>query len=95
MSVHQPLADLQANAHLVAAPLRRNRAKRVFDIHPAVHMMLVGAYLSFVGILCAAFMGPDLVVPTAIFAIGIVALFLTPALWASVAAKDEGAPRQS
>lgn len=95
MSIHQPAAILQEQARIHAAPvLRRNRHQRSFDLHPAVHVMLAGAWLLFVAILCAAFMGQDLVVPTAINVIGVVGLFLVPALWSRVL-PDDGLPRQS
>lgn len=94
MSTHIPAEQLQDHARIVAAPLRRNRGERVFDLHPAIHAAVAGAYLAFVGILAAAFMGPELIVPTAIFIVGIVALFATPAFWARVV-PDDGLPRQS
>ncbi|HEX8534358.1 MAG TPA: hypothetical protein VF662_09330 [Allosphingosinicella sp.] len=94
MTVHQPYAQFQEVIAPAAAPLRRNRGERVFDIHPAVHLMLVGTYFSFAGILCTAFMGRDLIVPAAIVAIGIASLFLTPGLWARVA-PDDGLRKQS
>ena len=94
MTVHQPYAIFQENVRPAAAPLRRNRGERTFDLHPAVHAMVIGAYFAFAGILCAAFMGKDLVVPAAIFAIGIAALFLTPGLWARVN-PDDGLRKQS
>ena len=94
MSIHIPAEQLQDQAHVIAAPLRRNRGARPFDLHPAIHVAVAGAYLAFVGILAIAFMGPELVVPAAIFIVGVVALFLTPALWARVV-PDEGLPLQS
>jgi hypothetical protein len=94
MSIHQPAASLQEKARIHAAPaLRRKRHHRTFDLHPAVHVMLAGAWLLFVGMLCAAFMARDLVIPTAINAIGVVGLFLVPALWARVV-PDDGLARQ-
>ncbi|HTU10342.1 MAG TPA: hypothetical protein VMG08_05520 [Allosphingosinicella sp.] len=92
MAVHETQAALAEKARIHPAAPLRNRGARPFDLHPAVHLMLIGAWLGFVGILCAAFMGPDLVVPAAIFAIGVVALFVTPGLWARVA--DDGNPRK-
>jgi Flp pilus assembly protein TadB len=100
MTTHQPAALLQEKARKVPAPvaapinLRRNRGERVFDLHPGVHAMVIGSYLLFVAILCTAFMTAELVVPAAIFLIGVVALFLTPALWARVV-PDDKLPRQS
>jgi hypothetical protein len=94
MSVHLPAEQLQAQAVIVAPPLRRNRAERVFDLHPAVHLMLAGLLIGFPAILLATFMGPDLVVASAIVIIGALSLFVTPALWAKVQPKDDR-PRQS
>ena len=94
MSIHLPAEQLQAQAVIVAPPLRRNRAERVFDLHPAVHLMLAGALLAFPTILLATFMGPDLVVASAIVIIGALSLFVTPALWARVQPSDDR-PRQS
>jgi len=96
MSVHQPRAVLLENARVAAAPaaLRNAHGTRAFDLHPAVHFMVIGAWFAFVAILCAAFMGPDLVVPAGIFAVGVAALFVTPGLWARVA-PDDGRRKQS
>lgn len=94
MSVHQPVAALEQKAILHAAPARGNRHQRTFDLHPAVHVMVAGAWLLFVGILSTAFMGDNLIIPTAINVIGVVGLFLVPALWAKVV-PDDGLPRQS
>ena len=90
MSVHQP-AELFDKARIVAAPvaLKRNRGDYTFDLHPGLHAMVVGAYFAFLAILCTAFMGEGLVIPTAICVIGVISLFLTPALWARVQPKDD------
>ncbi len=95
MSIHIPAAVLEEKARIVAPPvLRANRQERTFDLHPAVHLMLAGAWMSFVLILSAAFMGPDLVIPLAINIIGVTALFLVPGLWARVL-PDNGGRRPS
>ncbi|QPQ55058.1 hypothetical protein IC614_00025 [Allosphingosinicella flava] len=94
MSVHQPAARLRENANIVPVAGQRNRGERPFDIHPAVHAMLLGAYLSFAGILMTAFMGNDMKVPAAIVVIGILSLFVTPAWWSRVA-PDDGLRKQS
>ena len=94
MSIHLPAEQIRDQARVVEAPLRRNRGERVFDLHPAIHLALAGAYGSFVAILASAFMGPQMVVPGAILLITVVALFLTPALWARVV-PDDGLRRQS
>ena len=88
MTVHQPFAQFQGDIRPVAAPHLRNRGERVFDLHPAVHMALLGLYLSFAGILLTSFMGKDLVVPAAIVVIGILSLFITPGLWSRIAGDD-------
>ena len=94
MTVHQPIVQFEDAIVHCAPPLRPNRGERVFDLHPGVHFMVVGAWMAFVAILCTAFMGPDLVVPAAIVVVSVVALFVTPALWARVV-PDDGLRRQS
>jgi len=95
MSIHQPAHILEQHARIIPAPaLRRNRKDRAFGLHPAVHLMLAGIYMSFVFLLSIAFMGQDLVIPFAINIIGVTSLFLTPALWARVF-PDNGGRRQS
>jgi hypothetical protein len=92
VTVHQPIA--QFAEQLRPAPLRRNRGERTFELHPAVHAMIIGAYLVFAAILGTAFMGPDLVVPMGIVFVSIAALFITPGLWARVN-PDDGLRKQS
>ena len=92
MSVHQP-SEQFAKAMNEAAP-RRNRGEHAFDLPPAVHAITAGAYLTFAGVLCATFMGPDLVLPAAIFMVGIASLFVTPGLWARIQPRD-GLRKQS
>jgi hypothetical protein len=95
MSIHIPAAVLEDKARIVAPPvLRRNRQDRAFDLHPGVHLMLAGLYMSFVALLSVAFMGQDLVIPFAINIIGVTSLFLVPGLWARVF-PDNGGRRQS
>jgi hypothetical protein len=94
MTVHQPIALFEDAAVHAAPPLRRNRGDRVFDLHPGVHAMVIGAWAAFLGILCTAFMAPDLIVPAAIIVFSVAALFATPALWARVV-PDDGLRRQS
>jgi hypothetical protein len=95
MSIHQPAHVLEQNARIVAPPaLRRNRQDRAFDLHPAVHLMIAGIWMTFVLVLSTAFMGPDLIIPTAINIVGVTALFLVPGLWSRVV-PDNGGRRQS
>jgi hypothetical protein len=95
MTIHHPAEILVEKARIVPAPaLRRNRHERAFDLHPGVHFMVIGAWMGFIAILLAAFMGPDLVVPAGICILGAASLFVTPGLWARVKG-DDGLPRQS
>lgn len=94
MTVHYPAAVFEDAIAIQPVPLRRNRGDRVFDLHPAIHLATIGAYFLFIAILTTAFMGRELMVPTAIFILGVAALFVTPALWARVVL-DDGAPKQS
>jgi Flp pilus assembly protein TadB len=88
MSIHIPAREIEQQAQIVTAPLKRNRGERVFDLHPAVHFALLGLYLAFAGILMTAFMGEHLIVPAVIIIVGILSLFVTPGLWARVAGDD-------
>jgi hypothetical protein len=95
MSIHHPAEVLEQKARIVPVPaLRRNRQDRAFDLHPAVHLMIAGIWMTFVLVLSTAFMGKDLVIPTAINIVGITALFLVPALWSRIV-PDNGGRRQS
>lgn len=96
MSIQLTPAEIEARARLVAAPVAEapRRGRRVFDLHPAVHGLTIAAYAAFVTILCATFMAPAMIVPAAIIAVSVAALFLTPGLWARVV-PDDGRPKQS
>jgi hypothetical protein len=95
MSIHQPARILEQHARIVAPPaLRRNRQDRAFDLHPAVHLMIAGIWMTFVLMLSTAFMGPDLIIPLGINIIGVTALFVVPGLWSRVV-PDDGGRRQS
>jgi hypothetical protein len=93
MSEHHSAALLEQKARIVDTP-GRNRHQRTFDLHPAVHLMVAGLWMTFVLVLSTAFMGRDLVIPTAINVIGVTALFLVPGLWTRVM-PDDALPRQS
>ena len=95
MSEHHSAEILEAKARILPAPrLARRRHERAFDLHPGVHLLVVGAWMGFVGILLAAFMNPGLAIPGAICLLGAASLFVTPSLWARVKG-DDGLPRQS
>jgi hypothetical protein len=94
MSKHVTRQELKALA--VGAPVtpRTNRAERVFGLHPALFAITIGSYFLFLGIMAAAFMTPDLVLPFIIFAVYVAMAFGTPGLWARVRGRDPG-PVQS
>jgi len=84
MSYHQPVTAFRA------AAAQRNRADRVFDLHPALHVALFGGFAAFLAILAAGLMTRELIIPMAICFVFIVAAFVTPALWARVAGDQPG-----
>ncbi len=95
MSQHHSPQALERQARIVPPPVRpRKRHARAFDLHPGVHAMVIGAWMSFIFILLAAFMGPHLMIPAVICVLGAASLFITPGLWARVKG-DDGLPRQS
>lgn len=91
LPVELPVADAPAAQLPVVA---RKRHERAFDLHPGVHAMVIVAWMSFIGILLAAFMSPGLALPAVICVIGAASLFVTPGLWARVKGND-GLPKQS
>lgn len=91
MSIHFPATTFQ---DALPIALRRNRAERSFDLHPAIFGMLFTTFAAFLIILGVAFMTKELWLPFMIFGVYLVMAFATPALWARIA-DNENAPRQS
>lgn len=90
MSKHYSGAGLETLAvQYPAAPLR-NRAERVFGLHPALLAITIGSYFLFLGIMAAAFMTADLILPFVIFTIYVVMAFGTPGLWARIRGRESG-----
>lgn len=91
MTRHQPHAQFAAARLLAAPPVAAVpvRAQRTFGFHPVLHMMVFGAFASFLAILGATFMTAQLILPFAIFAIFLVMAFVVPALWARIADPQE------
>jgi hypothetical protein len=94
MSKHYSRAGLETLAVQFPAEPVRNRAERVFGLHPALFAITIGSYFLFLGIMAAAFMDRELILPFAVFTIYVVMAFGTPALWARVRGRDAG-PVQS
>ena len=93
MSEHYSAANLRkiaASATVALTRERRNRAERVFGLHPFLFAATVGGYFAFLAIMAAAFMNPNLVIPFAIFIVYVVMAFGVPALWARVAGRPVG-----
>ncbi|HEV2568794.1 hypothetical protein [Sphingomonas sp.] len=89
MSFQSPSAIFDA-AKSAALPLRRNRAERVFDLHPALHVAMFAGFGLFLAILAAGLMSHELSLPMAICFVFLAAAFATPAAWARVAGQQEG-----
>ena len=89
MTAYSPI-DLAAARTDRPVSYRPNRAERVFDLHPAVFAMQLGAYAAFLLVLGLAFMNRELVIPFAIFTVYIGMFFATPALWARVKGTEGG-----
>ncbi|PZU58809.1 MAG: hypothetical protein DI547_08490 [Sphingobium sp.] len=85
-------AQFPIEQFIVASPrvALRGEYGRVFDLHPALYGLTVGAYLAYLGVMAVAFMAPDLVIPMAIFVLFVIAGFGTPALWARTASPPPG-----
>jgi len=68
---------------LPASTYRRNAPlDRSFELPTALYALTAGLFLAFVGIMATGFAHPEMILPTAIFALFIVAFFAVPALWA-------------
>jgi hypothetical protein len=80
----------QARTQMLAQAPRRGEYGRAFDLHPALFALTFGAYMTYIGIMAAAFADPEMAIPVAIFAIFVLAGFGTPALWARIAAPAPG-----
>lgn len=91
MSYQAPMSSFAVGQAAARQPvLRRNRAERVFDLHPALHVALFGGFAAFLGILAAGLMTRELIIPMAICFLFVAAAFATPALWARVAGERQG-----
>lgn len=81
---------LAARAELAPPPAARACEDHNFELPPAVHMVMGGLFLGFVGVLCLALANPGLAVPFGIFAAFILAFFAVPAVLVK-ASPDAGA----
>lgn len=88
MTKHLPPAT--AAIHAAPPPFRAKRARRSFDLHPALFALTLGGYLTFLAIMGVTFMNPEIAIPFTIFVITIVAGFVVPGLWAKVEGPQPG-----
>ena len=76
-------------AHAKPAPqpagLTNTPAEHVFGLPPVLHGALFGGFLVYLAIMWAAFGEAQLAIPFVIFVVFIVASFVVPAMWTSVA----------
>ena len=72
---------LIARSEIVAPPAERACEDHNFGLPPAIHLVMGGLFLGFVGVLCLALANPGLAVPFGIFAAFILAFFTVPAVF--------------
>ena len=64
-----------------AAPRNQVEHDRNFELPTAFYAMTAGLYFAFIAVMFVGFGNPGLIVPTAIFAVFIVAGFGVPSVW--------------
>ena len=79
-------------ARIVDAPVARVTVDRSFELPRAIYAATVAAYLGFIAIMAAGFGNPKMVIPTAIFALFVVAGFGVPAVWTRIAPDHRSKP---
>jgi len=81
MLTREQIAE-QAIIHAVAPAAIRNAAlDRSFELPSVLYAITAGLFLAFIGIMAAGFAHPEMILPTAIFALFIIAFFAVPAIW--------------
>ncbi|MDP3674116.1 MAG: hypothetical protein Q8R44_03315 [Novosphingobium sp.] len=65
---------------------------RTFELPGVLYAITVAAYFGFIAVLAAAFATREMILPTAIIVVLIVAGFGVPSLWARMKPDDAGAP---
>jgi hypothetical protein len=81
MLTREQIAE-QAIIHAAAPTYIRNAPlDRSFELPTALYAITAGLFLAFVGIMATGFAHPEMIIPTAIFALFIIAFFTVPALW--------------
>lgn len=72
--IHPEVAGAPESTHM--APTDRS-----FELPTMLYAGMAGLFLAFVGIMATGFAHPEMVLPTAIFALFIIAFFAVPAIW--------------
>ncbi|MXP13722.1 hypothetical protein GRI44_03000 [Altererythrobacter confluentis] len=70
---------------VLEAPRLRTRVDRTFELPTGLYVATVGCYLAFLATLASAFAAPGLIIPLAICALIVVAIFGVPSAWARMA----------
>jgi len=72
----QAIIHAAAPAYIRNAPLDRS-----FELPTVLYAATAGLFLAFIGIMATGFAHPEMIIPTAIFALFIAAFFAVPAVW--------------
>jgi len=81
MLTREQIAE-QAIIHAAPAYIRNAPLDRTFELPTALYAVTAGLFLTFVAIMATGFAHPQMIIPTAIFALFITAFFAVPAIWA-------------
>lgn len=92
MAVQKSLSDITADGERVCvkAALSRDRANRVWDLHPGVHVMLAASFAAFLIILGSITMDRGMILPFVVFFTFLAAFFGVPAVFARVTPEQYG-----
>jgi len=89
-AAHFARSEPLARADILSPAEHRGEYGRTFDLPPILFVLTAGGFLAYLGVMAAAFMNPELIIPMAIFVLFVVAGFGTPALWARIAPPAPG-----
>ena len=78
----------RTNQLVLALPLtpnlRQDIESRHFDLPVALHKLVFGLFLAYLGVMFTGFSNPEMILPMAIFVIFTVGFYVVPALWCRV-----------